>query len=114
MINLVKNISLYIYELDDDGGIINFETTNMNTPNNNCLSVLIDLKESMQIEKLRVITDEVIPRIEHKEQLLNIKETEFGWELTDEVIVTPIKNEKELKREALLKQLAELDSQPSE
>ena len=31
-----------------------------------------------------------------------------------EELVPPVKTEKELKREALLKQLAELDSQPSE
>lgn len=109
-----KNINLYVYKLDKDGNIVNFETTNVNTPQDNCLSVLIDLKESMQIEKLRVITDKLIPRVEHKEKLLNIKETEFGWELTDEVTAEPVKSQKELQRESLLKQLAELDSQPAE
>lgn len=103
-----KNINLYIYELDNEGNITKFETTNVNTPRDNCLSVLIDLKESMQIEKLKINNNEVIPKVEHKEKLLDVKETEFGWELTSEVLVEPVKTKKELQIEEMERQLAAL------
>lgn len=109
-----KNINLYVYKLDEAGNIVNFETTNVNPPSDDCLSVMINLKESLQIEKLKINTTDTIPKVEHKERLLDVKETEFGWELTSEVIENPAKSERELQREALLKQLAELDSEPSE
>ena len=49
---------------------------------------------------------EQIDKVQFKDGALSVK---VGEELTP-----PVKSDKELQREALLKQLAELDSQPSE
>lgn len=47
-----------------------------------------------------------IDKVQFKDGTLTVKD--------GEELIPPVKSEKELQREALLKQLAELDSQPSE
>ena len=49
---------------------------------------------------------EQLDKVQFKDGVLSVKD--------GEELIPPVKTEKELQREALLKQLAELDSQPSE
>lgn len=86
---------LFIREFDDDGNIINFQSGNFFTPDTNGVLLVIDSFIVEQIDKLI-----------YKDGVLSVKQ---GLE-----IIEPKKSQKELQREALLKQLAELDSQPSE
>ena len=56
-----------------------------------------------------IVDDWLIPqldKVQFKEGVLSVKD--------GETLTPPVKTEKELQREALLKQLAELDSQPAE
>lgn len=58
---------------------------------------------------LFIVDDWLIPqldKVQFKDGVLSVKD--------GEELIPPVKTEKELQREALLKQLAELDSQPSE
>ena len=44
----------------------------------------------LQLEKLAIKFNGVIPYVEHKEPLLEIQETEFGLELVKEIEEAPI------------------------
>lgn len=56
-----------------------------------------------------IVDDWLIPQLDKVKFLDGVLSVKDGEEL-----ITPVKTEKELQREALLKQLAELDSQPTE
>lgn len=56
-----------------------------------------------------IVDDWLIPQLDKVKFLDGVLSVKEGEEL-----IPPVKSEKELQREALLKQLAELDSQPSE
>lgn len=59
--------------------------------------------------RVLIVDDWLIPqldKVQFKDGVLSVKE--------GEELIPPVKTEKELQREALLKQLAELDSQPTE
>ena len=86
---------LFIRQTDDDGNIINFQSGNFFTPETNGVLLVVDSFIIEQIDKLI-----------YKDGVLSVKQ---GME-----IIEPKKSQKELQREALLKQLAELDSQPAE
>ena len=56
-----------------------------------------------------IVDDWLIPQLDKVKFLDGVLSVKDG-----ETLIPPVKTEKELQREALLKQLAELDSQPSE
>ena len=86
---------LFIREFDDEGNIQTFQSGNFFTPDTNGVLLVVDSFIIDQIDKLI-----------YKDGTLSVKQ--------GEEIIEPKKSEKELRREALLKQLAELDSQPAE
>ena len=86
---------LFIREFDDKGNIQTFQSGNFFTPDTNGVLLVVDSFIIGQIDKLI-----------YKDGALSVKQ--------GEEIIEPKKSEKELRREALLKQLAELDSQPAE
>ena len=86
---------LFIREFDDEGNIQTFQSGNFFTPDTNGVLLVVDSFIISQIDKLI-----------YKDGTLSVKQ---GME-----IIEPKKSQKELQREALLKQLAELDSQPVE
>ena len=86
---------LFIREFDEEGNIQTFQSGNFFTPDTNGILLVVDSFIIGQIDKLI-----------YKDGTLSVKQ---GSE-----IIEPVKSEKELQREALLKQLAELDSQPME
>lgn len=75
-----KTLALYIFELEDDTPK-QYQITNSKIPNENCISVKVSLKESLQVDKLKIIFDGIIPKVEHKEELNDVEETEFGYQL---------------------------------
>ena len=82
-------------EVREDGSFITFQSGILVTPGTSGYFFIVDSWILNQVEKL-VIVDGVLS------------------ERDGEEITPPPKSEKEIQREALLKQLAELDSQPSE
>lgn len=86
---------LFIKETLNDGTISKCQTGSLLLPDGAGTIFIVDDWLIGQLHKVQFI-----------EGTLKVKE---GEELTP-----PVKTEKELQREALLKQLAELDSQPSE
>ena len=94
--NLIKGrTKLFIKESLEDGSIGNHDHGIACTPS--------------ETGTLLIVDDWIIPqlyKIQFKEGELSVKD--------GEELIPPVKTERELKREALLKQLAELDSQPSE
>ena len=86
---------LFIMEFDDEGNIQTFQSGNFFTPDTNGILLVVDSFIIEQIDKLI-----------YKDGTLSVKQ---GME-----VIEPKKSQKELQREALLKQLAELDSQPAE
>ena len=85
---------LFIKETLDDGTISNCQTGSLLLPDGAGTIFIVDEWLIDQLDK-----------VQFKEGVLSVKD--------DEELIPPIKTEKELQREALLKQLAELDSQPS-
>lgn len=86
---------LFIKETLDDGTITNCQTGSLLIPDGAGTIFIVDDWLIDQLDKLQF-----------KDGVLSVKD--------GEELIPPVKSEKELQREALLKQLAELDSQPSE
>ena len=86
---------LFIKETLDDGTISNFQTGSLLIPDGAGTILIVDDWLIDQLDKVRF-----------KDGVLSVKD--------GEELIPPVKTEKELQREALLKQLAELDSQPTE
>lgn len=81
-----KSLTLNVYSVDDDGIPEEFDITNTNQPKQNCLSFKISLKESMQIDKLKIVTEGLFPKIEYTESLKEVWEGDFGYELVDDTV----------------------------
>ena len=86
---------LFIKETLDDGTISNCQTGSLLLPDGAGTIFIVDDWLIDQLDKVQFI-----------DGVLSVKD--------GEELIPPVKTEKELQREALLKQLAELDSQPSE
>lgn len=82
-----KNLTLNIYEADHLGKPIDYSITAARQPKDDCISVIISLKESMQVEKLRIQMSGLKPQLVHAEPLLEIKEGEFGLELVEPLLI---------------------------
>ena len=94
--NSIKGrIKLFIRQTDEVGNIELFQSGIMVSPEENGTMFIVDDWIIPQIDK-----------VQFKDGALSVKD--------GEALVPPAKTEKELQREALLKQLAELDSQPAE
>ena len=86
---------LFIKETLDDGTISNCQTGSLLLPDGAGTIFIVDNWLIDQLDK-----------VQFKDGVLSVKD--------GEELIPPVKTEKELQREALLKQLAELDSQPAE
>ena len=86
---------LFIKETLDDGSISNCQTGSLLIPDGAGTILIVDDWLIDQLDKVQFI-----------DGVLSVK--------NGETLTPPVKTEKELQREALLKQLAELDSQPAE
>ena len=86
---------LFIKETLDDGTISNCQTGSLLIPDGAGTILIVDDWLIDQLDKVQFI-----------DGVLSVKD--------GEELIPPVKSEKELQREALLKQLAELDSQPTE
>ena len=107
MINVYKNLrtdsggiipgitKLFVQDIDTEGNIIGYKSGTLLTPEGSGTMFIVDEWLIDQLDKIQFIDGE-----------LSVKD---GEDLNP-----PVKSEKEIQREALLKQLAELDSQPSE
>ena len=94
--NSIKGrIKLFIRQTDEVGNIELFQSGIMVSPEENGTMFIVDDWLIPQIDK-----------VQFKDGTLSVKD--------GEELVPPVKTEKELQREALLKQLADLDSQPTE
>lgn len=92
--NIVGRTKLFI-ERQEDGDIVSFKSGTSIAPQSTGTMFIVDEWIIEQLDKVQFI-----------DGVLSVKD---GKTLTP-----PVKTEKELQREALLKQLAELDSQPAE
>ena len=86
---------LFIEQSDDDGTILKSKGGSLLTPEGTGTMFIVDDWLIPQLDK-----------VQFKEGTLSVKD--------GEELIPPVKTERELQREALLKQLAELDSQPAE
>ena len=86
---------LFIEETDDSGTILKSKGGTLLTPEGTGTMFIVDDWLIDQLDKVQFI-----------DGVLSVK--------NGETLTPPVKTEKELQREALLKQLAELDSQPAE
>lgn len=82
-------------EIGEDGSFTHFQSGILVTPDKSGYFYIVDKWIIDQIEKLKIVNGK-----------LEVKK--------NKELVEPVKSGKELKREALLKQLAELDSEPTE
>ena len=82
-------------EVDSDGNFGEFEQGKSSVFEASGYQFIVDNYVINQIDKLKVVNGSLILK-------------------DGETLTTPVISEKELQREALLKQLAELDSQPAE
>src|SRR5699024_11109506 len=92
--NIVGRTKLFI-ERQEDGDIIGFKSGTSIAPQSTGTLFIVD--------------DWLIPQLDKVQFIDGVLSVKDGEEL-----IPPVKSEKELQREALLKQLAELESQPSE
>lgn len=93
--NIKGRVKLFIRQTDEVGNIELFQSGIMVSPEENGTMFIVDDWLIPQIDK-----------VQFKDGALSVK--------NGETLTPPVKTEKELQREALLKQLAELDSQPDE
>ena len=92
--NIAGRTKLFI-DRQDDGDIISCKSGTSISPQNTGTMFIVDDWLIEQLDKVQFI-----------DGVLSVKD--------GETLTPPVKTEKELQREALLKQLAELDSQPTE
>lgn len=78
-----KDISLFVYRLNEDGSPEIFDTTKTSQPRADCLAFKISIQESLQIDKLLIKVDGITPKIEYKEPFLDVVEGDFGYELVE-------------------------------
>ncbi|MBY8908218.1 hypothetical protein K6L05_00270 [Salinicoccus roseus] len=76
-----KTITMYVYQLNEDGTPKIFDTTTNAQPQDDCLAFKISKKESLQIGKLKISVEGITPKIEYLEPFLDVVEGEFGYEL---------------------------------
>lgn len=94
--NLINGrTKLFIKSTEDDGAINEYIRGVAFNPEGNGTMFIVDEWLINQLDKIQFV-----------EGALKVKD--------GEELIPPVKTEKELQREALLKQLAELDSQPAE
>ena len=93
--NINGRTKLFIQKADEDGVITLCNYGTLYTPAESGTMFIVDDWLIPKLDKVRFINGELL-----------VKE--------GEELIPPVKTEKELQREALLKQLAELDSQPTE
>ena len=94
--NLINGrTKLFIESTKDDGSINEYIRGAAFNPEGNGTMFIVDDWLIEQLDKVQFI-----------DGVLSVKD--------GEELISPVKTEKELQREALLKQLAELDSQPAE
>ena len=94
--NLINGrTKLFIKSTEDDGMINEYIRGVAFNPEGNGTMFIVDEWLIEQLDKIQFI-----------DGILSVKD--------GEELIPPVKTEKELQREALLKQLAELDSQPTE
>ena len=94
--NVIPGLTkLFIEDADDAGTILNYLHGPLIVPERSGTLLIVDEWIIEQLDKVQFI-----------DGVLSVKD--------GEEIIPPVKTERELQREALLKQLAELDSQPSE
>lgn len=91
----MSRTKLFIREYDTDGNIVRFQSGLYFTPEESGILFIIDKWLLDQIDKVKF-----------SDGVLSVKE--------GEELMPPVKSEKELKREALLKQLAELESEDTQ
>ena len=93
--NIHGRTKLLIIETDDEGNIVRSHSGTSFIPE--------------VTGTLFIVDDWLIPQLWKVKFLNGVLSVKDG-----ETLTSPVKTEKELQREALLKQLAELDSQPTE
>lgn len=94
--NVIPGITkLFIEDVDENGIILNCLHGPTVVPERSGTLIIVDNWLIDQLDKVQFI-----------DGVLSVKD--------GEELIPPVKTEKELQREALLKQLAELDSQPAE
>ena len=93
--NIKGRTKLLIIETDEEGNIVRSQSGTSFIPE--------------VTGTLFIVDDWLIPQLDKVNFLDGVLSVKDGEEL-----IPPVKTEKELQREALLKQLAELDSQPTE
>ena len=94
--NVIPGLTkLFIEDADDAGTILNYLHGPLIVPERSGTLFIVDEWIIEQLDKVQFI-----------DGVLSVKD--------GEELIPPVKSEKELQREALLKQLAELDSQPAE
>ena len=93
--NVRGRTKLLIIEVDNEGNIVRSQSGTSFIPE--------------VTGTLFIVDDWLIPQLDKVQFIDGVLSVKDGEEL-----IPPVKTEKELQREALLKQLAELDSQPSE
>lgn len=91
----MSRTKLFIKEYDTDGNIMSFQSGLYFTPEEAGILFIIDKWLIDQIDKVKF-----------SDGVLSVKE--------GEELIPPVKSEKELKREELLKQLAELESEDTQ
>ena len=91
----MSRTKLFIRDYDTDGNIVRFQSGLYFTPEESGILFIIDKWLLDQIDKVKF-----------SDGVLSVKE--------GEELIPPVKSEKELKREALLKQLAELESEDTQ
>ena len=92
---IIGRTKLFISITDDNGTILRSQSGTLLTPEGTGVMFIVDDWLIDQLDKIQFV-----------DGTLKVKE--------GEELIPPVKSEKELQREALLKQLAELDSQPTE
>ena len=94
--NVIQGLTkLFIEDVDDAGTLLNYLHGPLIVPERSGTLLIVDDWLIEQLDKVQFIDGG-----------LSVK--------NGEELIPPVKTEKELQREALLKQLADLDSQPSE
>lgn len=94
--NVIPGLTkLFIEDVDDAGTLLNYLHGPLIVPERSGTLLIVD--------------DWLIPQLDKVQFIDGVLSVKDGEEL-----IPPVKTEKELQREALLKQLAELESQPAE